>query len=58
MLGRASQRKEHSSRDLKKGGRDQAESEREHRVPKDKGPEAGAGVCLKKPKEASVAEAE
>lgn len=28
-----------------------------HRVPKYKGPEEGAGVCLKKHKEASVAEA-
>lgn len=31
---------------------------REHRVPKYKGPEEGAGVCLKKHEEASVAEAE
>lgn len=29
-----------------------------HRVPKYKGPEEGAGVCLKKHREASVAEAE
>ena len=29
-----------------------------HRVPKYKGPEEGAGMCLKKHREASVAEAE
>ena len=29
-----------------------------HRVPKDKGSEEGAGVCLKKHREASVSEAE